>query len=455
MEDGSPLWGAMLLVLFIILSGILYGFHAAVQNLNELSLEKPAEDKKKRADRLLHVIKEPGMYVNTILSVVTLLDIIIGIYVFPIIRESAISLITDPGPVITAITDIVVAVCLLLFIMVFGIVIPKYYGACYSEKWAYKLVYVVRAVGMVMFPVVFLVKCISDGIMRIFGQDPDKEYDNVTEEEIVSMVNEGHEQGVILASEAEMINNIIEFGDKKADDIMTHRKAIVAVDSDWTLKDTIKYILEENYSRFPVYREDIDNIIGILHLKDVMRLYDSAEYMDKHLADIPGLYREAVFIPETRNLNVLFKEMQSEKIHMVIVVDEYGQTAGLVAMEDILEEIVGNILDEYDEENVLIAKQEDGSYIMDGMADLQDVGEALGIDFEDEEYDTLNGFLISRLERIPMEGEKPSVTAFGYRFDVQEIRDKVVQSVKVIRLEPEESEEGLLDNEVNEQEKEL
>lgn len=247
------------------------------------------------------------------------------------------------------------------------------------------------------------------------------------------MVNEGHEQGVLEAGEAEMITNIFELNDKAAGDIMTHRTNVAAIDASITLDEAVTYILTEAInSRYPVYEKDIDDIIGILHMRDALVYAEKEEFRRKTLKEIEGLLREPHFIPETRHIDTLFKEMQSQKIHMEIVVDEYGQTAGVVTMEDILEEIVGNILDEYDEDEEYIFKRDDGSFIFDGMTPLEDVREALEIEFEEEDsnnYDTLNGFLISRLDRIPAEGEQPEVIFSGYLFKVLSVENKTIHAV--------------------------
>ena len=188
-------------------------------------------------------------------------------------------------------------------------------------------------------------------LKKIIGfLNPSSHEDDVTEEEIISMVNEGHEQGVLRASEAEMIHNIFEFGDKEAKDIMTHRKNLIAIDGELSYNDAVPFIIENNKSRYPVYLEDIDNIIGVLHIKDAFAFAQKNEVFRTSIKDIKGLIREVDFVPETLNIHTLFQKMQAKKSHLVIVVDEYGQTEGIVAMEDILEVIVGNILDEYDEE---------------------------------------------------------------------------------------------------------
>jgi len=256
-----------------------------------------------------------------------------------------------------------------------------------------------------------------------------KKDDNVTDE-IKNIVQEGHQQGELLDSEAEMITNIIEFGDKEAHDIMTHRKNIVAIDADTTIKDCFEFVLGENYSRFPVYEGDIDHIIGVMHLRDLLKIYADSYKRNHTIYELKDeMLFDPHFIPETRNINALFKSMQSEKVHMAVVVDEYGQTTGIVTMEDILEEIVGNIMDEYDVEEQYI--DSDGSYIMDGYTQLDDIEDMLNISFADEDSDTLSGFIISRMEHLPEDNEQFEVWYSGYRFSVLEVDNKRVKKVRV------------------------
>ena len=271
-------------------------------------------------------------------------------------------------------------------------------------------------------------------LKKIIGfLNPSSHEDDVTEEEIISMVNEGHEQGVLRASEAEMIHNIFEFGDKEAKDIMTHRKNLIAIDGELSYNDAVPFIIENNKSRYPVYLEDIDNIIGVLHIKDAFAFAQKNEVFRTSIKDIKGLIREVDFVPETLNIHTLFQKMQAKKSHLVIVVDEYGQTSGAVAMEDILEEIVGNIEDEHDEEEELIRQNSDGSYTMSGFASLSDVAETLQIPVNDDDFDTLNGFLVSLMEKIPNDGERNLIGRIkdGYEFSIRKVKDKMIREVLV------------------------
>ena len=262
--------------------------------------------------------------------------------------------------------------------------------------------------------------------------------DDVTEEEIISMVREGHEQGTILASEAELIHNVFEFDDKEVKDIMTHRKNIVSLDGNMSFIDAIEFIIDTGKSRFPVYENDVDSIIGVLHIKDAFTFFEKNEVYRSSIKDIDGLIRPVDFIPETVNINDLFKKLQSKKSHLARVVDEYGQISGLIAMEDILEELVGNIEDEHDEEENYIRKSDDETFIMDGMTEFSDVKEALSLPVEDDAYETLNGFIISLSDKIPEEGDKTVISAYGYRFSVMSVKDKVIKQVMIKKLAPEE-----------------
>lgn len=271
-----------------------------------------------------------------------------------------------------------------------------------------------------------------DKVKKIFTGE---EKDDHVAEEIISMVDDGHEQGVFAGSEAEMIRNIFEYADKNAKDIMTHRKNIIGLDGEETIEDALSFILEQIYSRFPVYVDDIDNIVGIMHLRDAMNCYFDETLRNVPIKDLKGYIREASYIPETKSIDSLFKQMQSDKNHLAVVLDEYGQTSGIVAMEDILEEIVGNIFDEYDEEEHHIMAQLDGSYIMDGMTELEDIEGSLGIQFEQEDYETLNGFMIYQLEHIPAEDEKCMVEYNGFVFTVLSVENNIIQKVKAEHIE--------------------
>lgn len=263
---------------------------------------------------------------------------------------------------------------------------------------------------------------------RWFRSHSDMEnIEDTVEDEIIQIVSEGHEQGAIDAQEAKMISNIMEFDDKVASEVMTHRINITAFEVNTPFREAAIAMANERYSRYPVYEKDMDNIVGILHIKDVLRVLLARP----DAKDIREVMRKPYFVPETQNISHLFREMKNKSQHMAVVIDEYGQTAGVVSMEDILEEIVGNILDEYDVDEHFIQEIGNHTYLMKGLAELSEVEEVLHIDFDDD-FETLNGFLISRLEHIPTMNEKASVTCKGYTFEVVSMADNTIDIVKVM-----------------------
>jgi len=450
MGDDGPTASSIFYVLLLLIDVFFYGFGAALGALNEKEIERRAEEEKdKKSIRLRALISDPAEYENTVLLITTLINVMIGAVHLGLLRhnlsrglqfvaERQLRLEGIPEQAVMAAAAVLSAAALLYITLTLGVLLPKKIAARVPEKWAYACVQPVYVVTKLLSPFTGLVTVSAGGILRIFGIHGDAEAVDVTEE-IISMVNEGHEQGFIQASEAEMISNIFELGDKEARDIMTHRRNIVAIDADMLLKDAIRFMMEGNNSRYPVYEENIDHIIGILHLKDAMRFNGGDGRMDCPLKELDGLMREPCFVPQTKNIDELFREMQAGKLQMVIVVDEYGQTDGLVAMEDILEEIVGNIMDEYDEDSGHIEECGKDEYVIDGRTPLEELEERFGISFENEDFDTLNGFLISRMDKIPEPDEQFDVDYGGYHFKILSVESKMIQSVLVTKL-PEEEE---------------
>jgi len=432
MYEGDPAIGIGIFLVFILINAILYGFGAAIQTVNETVIEEKAREGDKKSQILLKWIDNPVKLINSIHMATIIMNMIVGAYLIKMIG-TGFEKVIDIGNYIWIYW--VVTILLIITLAVFGIFVPKKTATRNPERFVYTFYGIVILILTIVFPITYVITKISNATIRLYGIVPFDGEDNVTEEEIITMVNEGHEQGVILASEAEMITNIFEFGDKEAQDIMTHRKNIIAIDGNNTINETFNIIIDESNSRFPVYDRDIDNIIGVLHLRDLMKIYADISKRQKTLTDLKDeLLYEAYFIPETRNINALFKSMQSKKIHMAIVIDEYGQTSGIVTMEDILEEIVGNIMDEHDEDEQCILHEADNSYIMDGSTMLDDIVDLLDIQFEDKDFDTLNGFMIFFLGKIPEEGEVFEVEYSGYLFKIISVEGKMIKKVKVKKI---------------------
>ncbi len=446
-DDSGPTASMILFVVLLLIDVFFYGFSAALHSLNEKDIRERAEEKKdKKSAKLLKLLDSPGTFQNTSQLVTTLVNVTIGAVQLGVLLEyisRGLRRLTEnrtdfawfPPGVWAAIAAVAATAFLLYLTLTLGVLLPGKIASRAPEKWAYACITPIMALMKIFYPFTALSAATSQGILRLFGVNGTAGEGDVTEEEIISMINEGHEQGVIQASEAQMISNIFELGDKEAQDIMTHRNHIVGIDAGTALKDAVELILDGTNSRYPVYEENLDHIIGILHLKDAMRFYAEEGRRNCPLREAEGLLREASFVPQTKKIDELFRMMQAEKLQMVIVVDEYGQTDGLVAMEDILEEIVGNIMDEYDEESdSFIEEKNEDTYVADGMTRLEELEERLGISFADEEFETLNGFLISRLDRIPEPDEQFDVDYCGYNFKILKVQDKMIQQVQVTRL---------------------
>lgn len=435
----------VIFILLLLTDMYFYGFGAAVTALNYKEIQKKADEVgDKKSFRLLKIIGEPAEYVNTVQLIVTIINITVGAFyvsfwqshvekgVIQLMNENKIE-ITEKLVFIHNISFAFIVIFLIYILLTFGVLLPKKIAARIPEKWAYHCINPIYLMTKILYPFTGIVSVSVKAILRIFGIKTNQDYSKVTEEEIISMVNEGHEKGVIEASEVEMITNIFEMGDTQAQDIMTHRSNMVSIDGDATLKEAMKIMLNGKYSRYPVYEENIDHVIGVLHLKDAVRIYENNKLLNKPIKDLKKYLREAVFIPQTRKIDDLFKDMQSKKLQMVIVVDEYGQTAGVVAMEDILEEIVGNIMDEYDEDNRHIEQTSQDEYIIEGFTPLEELEERFQIQFCDQNFETLNGFLISKLDHIPEKNEQFEINVDGYNFKILSVDQNVIKRVRVTK----------------------
>ncbi len=450
MDDGGPTASWVIFFVLLLIDTLFYGFGAAIRELNSKELSENAQTGDKRAGKLYKISVSPEQYINTVQLVVTLINLVMGgffLRMFGImvrrgLEEGYLKEVISPA-LITVLAFLVSGAALLYLLLTFGVLIPKRLGVRYAYKWAYTCINPIYFVMRLFTPLTGLVSVTAKGVLRLFGIHTDQNPEDVTEEEIISMVNEGHEQGVLLATEAEMINNIFEFGDKEAQDIMTHRNNILAIDRNRTLEEALNYMLSENKSRFPVFEENIDNIIGILHLRDTMEAQREQANLSIPVGEISGLIREAEFVPETKHIDVLFKTMQHTKTQMVVVVDEYGQTSGLLAMEDILEEIVGDILDEYDEEEAHIRETEnEDEYMIEGITPLEELEERFRISFHEKEFDTLNGFLISKMEKIPEENEEFSIDVDGYCFRILSVENRMIKNVLVTQIPKAKKDDG-------------
>ena len=414
MEYGCWPW---IFIILLMISALIYGFEKAILGENETVLEDKAEEGEPHAVLLFKLYKQKASLTAIRILLMFGIGAGTGIHSMMIFQKyhSVYALAELPA--------------IWLFLEILLLVIRKATVRT-GEFWMGRFTNVIRVIMLFLKPLTFLVDLISDLLLRISGFETNL-IEDVTEEEIISMVNEGNEQGVLEDSEAEMIQNIISFGDKEAGDIMTRRINVLAFEGHEPLLKVFDEMIDAGKSRFPVYDEELDNVIGVLYLHDVAKASRKEENHHKSLMEIPGLLREPVFIPETVNIDDLFRKMQHQKIHMMLVVDEYGQLDGLVTMEDLLEEIVGNIFDEYDEVEEPCAEQTgDNQYLIDGMAPVEEVEKLLNITMErDEDIETINGYLLYRLGYLP-EGNGNDVVSVGdFDFIVTEVENKMIKKV--------------------------
>jgi len=314
--------------------------------------------------------------------------------------------------------------------LVLGELVPKRIAMKKAEPISMFVIRPLNVLSSATLPFVKFLSASTNFFVRLFGVDPSSEDENVTEEEIRMMIDVGEERGTIHKTEKVMINNIFEFDNKTAADIMTHRTDIVGISVNTSYNQTYEILKNERYSRFPVFEGNIDSIVGMLHIKDFIQDNDALSDKDFNLLNI---LRIPYFVPGSKKTDQLFKEMQRNKTHIAVVIDEYGGTAGIVTMEDLLEEIVGNIFDEYDEEVKEIEKIDDNTFLLNGTVNLDLVEDYFDIELPIEKYYTLSGFIIGEIGRIPKEDEHPEIKSNGLIFKVKDVKEKRVSKVEIYK----------------------
>jgi putative hemolysin len=326
------------------------------------------------------------------------------------------------------IATFVVTSIIALFTLVLGELVPKRMALAQSEKIALKVAGPINFFSKVAYPAVKFLTSSTNLVVKLMGGPVKTTGDQITEEEIRLMINVGEEKGIFQETETEMINSIFEFDDTVAKEVMTPRTDIVALSYDATREEILEVIVEENFSRIPVYEESIDNIIGVLYVKDLFAKIKNKNEWEISLKDI---IRAAHFVPEYKKIDELFKEMQKSKTHIAVVIDEYGGTAGIITIEDLLEEIVGNIFDEYDDVVLDYEKIDDDTYIVSGMLDVGDVNDILDTELPEEEFDTISGMILSHSGKMPEVGYE--LTVGNIYFRIVEVDDKRISKIRIER----------------------
>ena len=433
-SQGSNLVFQILLLLILILVNAFFAMsEMAVVSLNDAKIEKMAEDGHKKAKLILKLTKNPTRFLSTIQIGVTLAGFLTSASAATAFAEMLTNAITSsfdvPENIVSPVAVVLITLVMSYFSLVLGELAPKRIGMQVPEKIAFAVAKPLLVISKITAPFVKFLSLSTNGVVRLLGFDPNANEEVVTEEEIRMMVDVGGEKGVIEDTQKEMINNIFEFDDMDAGDIMTHRTDVVAADiNDITLEDFMNLAIEHGRSRIPLYDEDIDNIVGIVYVKDLLKFVGKEV---KAKGTLKNIMREPYFIPETKSCGELFKEMSSKRIQMAVVVDEYGGTAGIVTLEDIVEAIMGNIQDEYDVEEEEISKIDENTFTVDGTIDIEEIDELIGKELPEGDYETLAGFIMDELQCIPKNGEMNEVVFENVKFTVLSVEDRRIEKIKV------------------------
>ncbi len=431
----------IIILICLIVIGLFYAFSSALKLADEEKLSELEERRGRSYEFIRRQMDDPRYFVRAVYTVT-----ITGIF-FATAAAAEVFVpelahffaggndnIEVPYGLFFACAALIVFWVMAVLFAAFGFLFPKKRAVKHPERTLISHGGVIHVLMIILMPVTVPAAGLSSLLVKAFGLDPDSDGEEVTEKELISIVDEAHEQGVIKSNEAEMIQNIMELRDITARDVMTHRNQLAVLDGTLTLEEAMKVMLAGTNSRFPVFLENIDNIIGILHIKDAMNeRMTHPEESGTPIPEIPGLLREAVIIPESRSIDSILQYMQAEKEHLLIAIDEYGQTSGVISMEDILEEIVGNILDEYDPDEHFVQHNLDNSIVMDGLIPLDEAEEALQTDFATEEFETLSGFLTGCLGHIPTERDR-AVSAGGFLFQIMKVENHTIRKVRAVRL---------------------
>lgn len=419
----------ILILVLTLLNAFFASAEMAIVSVNRNRIKMLADDGNKKASLLVDLLEEPNKFLSTIQVGITLAGFFSSASAATGISEVIGASLSQLGiPYAQSISLVVITIILSYFTLVFGELVPKRIALQKSEQMAMLSVRPIVFVSKFAKPFVKLLSLSTNVLLRVIGMSDTDLEEKVSREEIKSLVDAGEEYGVINQIEKEMINSIFDFDDKLAKEVMTPRTEVYMINSKLPL--SIEELLEENYSRIPVYEGDMDNIIGILYLKDFLH---EAYQVGFENVDIKKLLHRPYFVPECKNIDQLFKELQKSKNHLAVLIDEYGGFSGIVTIEDLIEEVMGDINDEYDDDDPVIRKIDNDTYIVNGLISIKELNDKLqlNLDEETEDYDTLGGFLINQIDYIPSETEECMVEYENLVFKIECVKDKRIEMVKI------------------------
>lgn len=426
----------LFLLVLIVLNAFFAASEIALISLNDNKIKLMADEGDKKAILVRKLLGEPSRFLATIQIGITLAGFLASAFASESFADRLVNAIKTMGipiheNVLKTTAVIVITIILSYFTLVLGELVPKRLAMKKAETISFFVVKPLNFLSVFTSPFVKLLTASTNFFVRLFGVDPHAEEEQVTEEEIRMMIDVGEEKGAIEETEKEMINNIFEFNNKTVSEIMTHRTDIAALPIDSTLEEVINFFNSEKYSRIPVYEDSIDNIIGIMHSKYLLQFL--SENSNKEIFSLKDIIRQPYFVPASKRTDELFQELKQSKNHFAVIIDEYGGTAGIVTLEDLIEEIVGNIFDEDDEVEKYIEKIDDNTFVIKGSVGLDEVQEVLDVTLPIDDYETLSGFITGQLGRIPEKGDKSVIEYEELVFKVEEVKEKKVSKVKVCR----------------------
>lgn len=433
MSEGSLLLQFIVIIVLTGINAFFSGAEMSIVSVNKNKIKVMVEEGDKKAILLDNLLKEPSKFLSTIQVGITLASFFASAAAATGLSQFlSVFLNKMKVPYSAQLSMIIVTFLLSYVTLVFGELIPKRVALRSSEKMALSSIGVIVFISKIFSPFVKFLTFSTNVVLTLLKLKEDNIEEKVSKEELRSLVEVGREHGIINEVEKEMIENIIVFDEKIAREIMIPRTKVFLIDRNTTIEELFETKEVGKYSRIPVYEEEADNIVGILLTKDLMMEAYKKGFENINISE---MVQEAYFVPETKNVNELFNEMQLEKKHIAILIDEYGGFSGIVTLEDLIEEVMGNIADEYDDEDLSIRQLSPNKYLISGDVSLNDLNDAFHIELESKYYDTLSGLLIEKLGYIPEDDEKISpITIDGIEFKPQKVRDKKIEKIIVIFL---------------------
>ena len=444
MEDGSLLLLQLLFLGFLILLNAFFASsEVALISLKPATVRRLGTEGGRRGRRLADLVGNSGRFLATVQVGVTFAGFMASAFAADTFSEPVTGWLYGLGfqflskKILGGVIMVAITILLSYISLVFGELVPKQLGLRYAEAVALNVAGPIDFIARVTAPFVWFLNASVNFVLRLFGVTPGNSQE-VTEEEIRMMVDIGEENGAIESDEKRMIENVFEFNNTTAAEVMTHRTEMVALDIEAPPEEVEKVLMSCGFSRVPVYREDIDEIIGFLHFRE----YLSAKVQGNSAPDIRTLLKPVYLAPETMRANILFRNMQSKKFGMAIILDEFGGTSGLVTIEDLLEEIVGSLYDEYDEADIEIEQLGEGEWRIDGSMRLDEISRRLDLALPEEEYDTIGGLVFGMLNEVPTVGATVELPVSGISIRVESVEERRVDKVILQYTPPQEEESG-------------